>query len=84
MSPAARTRLLLLLKVAGTVAMVAFLLSRLPLREIEEALQHPRWGWHASGLQGTSSGPMTVVVCEHQYWAVGEETRRFTCSRPTT
>ena len=46
--------------------------------------KQPRWAWQASGLQGTSSGPMTVVVCEHQYCAVGEETRRFTCSRPTT
>jgi hypothetical protein len=46
--------------------------------------KHPRSGWHASGLEGTLSGPMTVVVCEHQYCAVGEKTRRFTCSQPTT
>jgi hypothetical protein len=46
--------------------------------------KHPRWGWHDSGQQGSESGPMTVVVCAHQYWAVGDETRRFTCSRPTT
>lgn len=45
MTPAARGRLLLGLKVAGTVALVAFLLSRLPLREVEAALLHPRWGW---------------------------------------
>lgn len=45
MSAAARARLLLLLKVTGTVALVALLLSRLPLGDIEEALRHPRWGW---------------------------------------
>lgn len=45
MSPAVRGRLLLGLKVVGTVVLVAFLLSRLPLREIEAAFTHPRWGW---------------------------------------
>lgn len=30
---------------AGTVALVALLLSHLPFRDIEEALRHPRWGW---------------------------------------
>jgi glycosyltransferase 2 family protein len=45
MSGAARGRLLLLVKVLGTVALVAFLLTKLPLREVEAALEHPRWGW---------------------------------------
>jgi len=50
LSGAARARLLLLLKVAVTVGMVAFLLSRLPLRDIEEALNHPNWGWLAASF----------------------------------
>ena len=37
-----------------------------------------------SGLHVSSSGPITVAVSEHQYWAVGDDSRRFTCSRPTT
>ena len=45
MSATVRARLFLLLKVVGTVALVALLLSRLPLGDIEEALRHPRWGW---------------------------------------
>lgn len=45
MTAAARARLLLAVKVAGTVALVAVLLAKLPLREVEAAMHHPRWGW---------------------------------------
>ena len=47
MTGAARGRLLLVAKVAGTVALVAFLATKLPLRDVEKALEHPRWGWLA-------------------------------------
>jgi hypothetical protein len=47
---AARARLLLLVKVVGTIGMVAFLLTRLPLRDIEAVLQHPHWGWLAASF----------------------------------
>lgn len=50
MNAAVRARLLLLVKVVGTVAMVAFLLTRLPLREIEAVLHHPHWGWLAASF----------------------------------
>ena len=46
--------------------------------------KQPRCDWQVSGLHGSESGPITVVVSEHQYCAVGDDTRRFTCSRPTT
>src|SRR5262249_13694860 len=46
--------------------------------------KQPRWGWQTCGLQKTSSGPSTVAVREHQYWPVGEASRRSTWSRPST
>ena len=45
MTAATRSRLLLGLKVFGTLVLVAFLLTKLPLREVEAALHSPRWGW---------------------------------------
>lgn len=50
MSPAVRSRLFLALKVLGTAALVAFLLTKLPLREVEAAMSHPHWGWLAASL----------------------------------
>jgi uncharacterized membrane protein YbhN (UPF0104 family) len=49
-SPAIRARLFLALKVLGTVALVAVLLTKLPLREVEAALSHPHWGWLVASL----------------------------------
>lgn len=39
-----------LAKLAVTVALVAFVLSRLSLTEIQEVMQHPRWGWLLGAL----------------------------------
>lgn len=50
MSPAARARLFLALKVIGTIALVAFLLTKLPLREVEAAMSHPHWPWLVASL----------------------------------
>ncbi len=50
MSPAVRSRLFLALKVLGTIALVAFLLAKLPLREVEAAMSHPHWGWLLASL----------------------------------
>jgi hypothetical protein len=49
-SPAVRARLFVALKVLGTVALVAVLLTKLPLREVEAAMSHPRWGWLVASL----------------------------------
>ncbi len=50
MSPALRARLVLAFKVLGTLALVAFVLAKLPVREIEAAMSHPHWGWLAASL----------------------------------
>ena len=50
MTPALRGRLLLGLKVVGTVVLVAVLLTRLPLREVEAAMHRPHWGWLAASF----------------------------------
>lgn len=50
MSPAIRARLFLALKVLGTIALVAVLLTKLPLREVEAAMSHPHWPWLVASL----------------------------------
>lgn len=45
MTPAARGRLLVGLKIAGTVALVTVLLAKLPLTEVRAAMHRPQWGW---------------------------------------
>ena len=42
MTAATRSRLLLGLKVFGTLVLITFLLTKLPLREVETALHSPR------------------------------------------
>ena len=46
----ARGLLIFLAKLGVTVALVAFVLSRLSLKEIQEVMLHPRWGWLLASL----------------------------------
>lgn len=45
MTPAARGRLVLGLKVVGTIVLVSILLKEFPLDEVQAAMHRPRWGW---------------------------------------